>query len=498
MKKFKRLSLLLCLTLLLQCITLPAAATEATETEATIAVTAPPVDLTDQNGEIPFGSVCIQKGCRTINGQIPLGGSDKRLETAQSAFLYEVSTGTVLYAYNPDIEVGSGTLAKIVTAMVVLDNCEMSETITVNTNNISQLAGATNVNIKNGETFTVEQLLHLLIMLNANDSAVVLAEYVAGNQQSFVTLMNQKAREIGCTHTDFGNIHGLDNATNVTTARDMAKILVAALEYEDLAEILGKEIYTVPATEKSEAREDFVTTNYFLSNRTIPDFLDDRVKGGMQSMTNATGASIVVNAKHNNMTFIGVVMGATRTYKENGWSVQSYGNFNEMTDLLTYAFNNFKLNRVVYEGMSLGQFRVNGGECDVVGQAMVDIDSVVPKSAQMKNFQMNFSVVGGGLSAPIAKDELIATMELVYRNSVVTEVEVFAMGDVKAATDTGVTIRSTAVRSDSDDSGILSIIGTICVIVLGLAVCYLAFNAYMRSRMRAKRRKRRADRRRLR
>ena len=61
----------------------------------------------------------------------------------------------------------------------------------------------------------------------------------------------------------------------------------------------------------------------------------------------------------------------------------------------------------------------------------------------------------GGLAAPIAKDEMIATMQLVYRNSVVTEVEVYAMGNVKAANNTGVTIRSTAVRSDSDDSGIL-------------------------------------------
>lgn len=497
MKKFKHLSLLLCLALLMQCLCLPAAATETQTavTEETVFVSPEPLVQTD--AEIPFGTVCIQKGCRTINGMVPLAGSDKRLDTAVSAFLYETTTGTVIYSYNPDMEVGSGTLSKLVTAMVVLDHCEMNETITVNTNNISKLAGATNLNIKNGETFTVEDLLCCLLMYNANDAAIVLTEYVAGNQGAFVTLMNEKVRAIGCTHTDFGNVHGLDTATNTTTARDITKIMVAVLGYEDLADILGREMYEVPATEKSDARE-FVTTNYFLSNRTIPDFLDDRVKGGMQSMTTATGASVVINAEYNNMKFVAVVMGATRTYKENGWSVQSYGNFNEMTELMTYAFNNFKLNRIVYEGMSMSQFRVNNGESDVVGQALVDIDSVVPKSAQMKNFQMNFTTVDGGLTAPIQKDELIATVQIVYRNSVVTEAEVYAMGNVKAADKTGVTIRSTAVRSDEDDSGILSVIGTISVIALGLAICYLAFNAYMRSRIRAKRRKRRADRRRLR
>ena len=91
---------------------------------------------------------------------------------------------------------------------------------------------------------------------------------------------------------------------------------------------------------------------------------------------------------------------------------------------------------------------------------------------------------------------MIATMQLEYRNSVLAEAEVYSMGNVKSANDTGVTIRSVATRSDSDDSGFLSVIGVICVIVLGLAVVYLAFNAYMRSRMRARHKKRRAARRR--
>ena len=216
----------------------------------------------------------------------------------------------------------------------------------------------------------------------------------------------------------------------------------------------------------------------------------------MQSYHASTGASIVCTAEKNGMSYIAVVLGATRTFAENGWQPVNYGNFNELSDLLQYAFDSFKVNRIIYDGMSLSQFTVNGGECNVVGQAKVDIDSVVPASAQMKNFQMNFKVVDGGLSAPIKKDDMIATLEVVYRNSVVAEVEVYAMGDVKRADNTGVTIRSTAVRSDSDESGLLSVIGTISVIVLGLAAAYLAFNAYMRSRMRARRRKRRAARRR--
>ena len=195
---------------------------------------------------------------------------------------------------------------------------------------------------------------------------------------------------------------------------------------------------------------------------------------------------------------IAVVLGAVRTFAENGWQPLNYGNFNEISELLDYGFSNFKVNRIIYDGMSLSQFVVNGGESYVVGEARVDIDSVVPKSAQMNNLQMNYQIVDGGLRAPIKEGQLIATLQVQYRNSVMAEAEVFAVSGVKSMDDTGVTIRSTAVRSDSDDSGIVSVIGTISVIILGLGITYLTFNAYMRSKMRARSRKRRAARRRTR
>ena len=196
------------------------------------------------------------------------------------------------------------------------------------------------------------------------------------------------------------------------------------------------------------------------------------------------------------MNFIAVILGATRTFAENGWMPLNYGNFNEMSDLLEYAFNSFKINRIIYEGMALSTFKVNGGECNAVGQANGNVDNVVPVNAQMKNIQMNYKAVDGGLTAPIKKDQMIATLEVVYRTSVLTEVEVYAMSDVRRADKTGVTIRSAAVEGSSGTPGFLSALGTICVIVLGVAIAYLAFNAYMRNRIRARRRKRRAQRRR--
>lgn len=499
MKKNKFLSVLLCLPILLQCLLMPVSATEMNESDPSDGVLqaeSSPVSL--ETEQPAFGTVCIQKGCRTINGMNPLAGSDPRLATAQSVFLYEVTTDTVVYAYNPDTQVHPGTLAKILLSMIVLENCEMDEKVTVTEGIQSYIpSGAGNIKLKSNEVLKVGDLLHAVIMQNANDAAVALAHHVAGTTGEFLQLMNNRAKQLGCTNTEFGNISGLYTAQSYSTGRDIAKILREAMKNADFKAIMKTQTYTIPATDMMEERS-FNTQNYFIYDRDLQDFFDDRVTGGMQSYHADTGASIAITAEAKGMSYIGVVLGAVRTFAENGWMPLNYGNFNEMSELLEFGFSQFKVNRIIYDGMSLNQFVVNGAESYVVGEARVDIDSVVPNSAQMNNLQMNYKIVDGGLRAPIQEGQLIATLEVQYRNSVMAEAEVYAVSGVKSMDNTGVTIRSTAVRSDSDDSGILSVIGTISVIIIGLAAAYLGFNAYMRSKMRARRKKRRAARRRTR
>ncbi len=499
MKKNNYLSVLLCLSIFLQCLLLPVAATTADATEPAAPGITPEAALIPAETEPPaFGTVSIQKGCRTINGMVPLAGSDPRLATAQSVFLYEVNTDTVVYAYNPDTKVHPGTLAKIMLSMIVLENCDMDDKVTVTEGIQSYIpSGAGNIKLKSGEVMRVGDLLHAVIMQNANDAAVALAHHVSGTTGAFLELMNNRAKQLGCANTEFGNISGLYTAESFSTGRDIAKILREAMKNENFKTIVGTQTYTIPATEMMEERS-FNTQNYFIYDRDLQDFFDDRVTGGMQSYHADTGASIACTAESKGMSYVAVVLGAVRTFAENGWMPLIYGNFNEMSELLEFGFSQFKVNRIIYDGMSLNQFVVNGAESYVVGEARVDIDSVVPSSAQMNNLQMNYKIVDGGLRAPIQEGQLIATLEVQYRNSILAEAEVYSVSGVKSIDNTGVTIRSTAVRSDTDDSGILSVVGTISVIIIGLAAAYLAFNAYMRSKMRARRQKRRAARRRTR
>ena len=497
MKKVKCLSLILSVLLLMQSVLVPAAAeTETTQTEQAETEQA----ITAQTEELPFGTVCIQKGCRTINGMVPLAGSEKKLETAQAVFLYETNSNTVVYAYNPDVKLHPGTLAKIVMALIVLENCGLDDLVTVTEGIQSYVpAGASkvqSVSLKSNEEIKVRDLLYALLLINANDAAVALAHHVSGTTAAFLELMNKRVKQMGCTNTEFGNVSGLYTAQSSSTARDMTRIVQEAIKNEDFREIFGAKSYQIPDTNMVQGRKEFKTQNYMIDDSTLQDFYDSRVTGGFASYYESYGASIVCTAEYKNMNFIAVILGATRTFAENGWQPKIYGNFNEMSDLLDYAFNSFKINRIIYEGMALSTFKVNGGECNAVGQANVNVDTVVPINAQMKNIQMNYEAVDGGLTAPIKKDQMIATLEVVYRNSVLTEVEVYAMSDVRRADKTGVSIRSSAVEGSKGTPGFLSALGTICVIVLGVAIAYLAFNAYMRNRIRARRRKRRAQRRR--
>ena len=509
MKKQTTISLLICIALAISCFVLPVAAISDNMLE-TVAVTeetvpvqnagtteSAPLELTSSASHLPFGRASIQLGCRTLDGMMPLAGSERRLPTSQGVFVYEANSGTVIYSYNPDVKLATGTLTKIVTALVAIENSKLNDTVVCAEGIQSKVPGSSiKVNLKSLEELSVEDLLHCLLMHGANDAAVALAEHVAGTTNAYVELMNQWAKEIGCTNTQFGNISGLDTAVSYTTARDMARIMAKASENETFVRISGTIKYTVPATNMAEERS-LTTTNYMIDNTIIPQFLDTRVKAGLASHTEASGSSIAVMAEYNKMKLVCVTLGALRTYDaEQTWKVESYGNFNEMQDLLEYIYSGFKINRILYDGQALNQFAVIGGESDVVGQPYISYDTVLPIDCSMDNLYMEYTAVQGGYTAPIKKGDMIATVAIKYRNSYIAEAEIYAMNSVIKADESKVSIRSTAVKADNDMDGILGFVGSVGVLVAGSFGLYVLYNAYRRAKKRVQHQRRRASRRR--
>ncbi|GBC92064.1 D-alanyl-D-alanine carboxypeptidase DacB [bacterium HR15] len=147
---------------------------------------------------------------------------------ARSAILIEASTGQVLFSKNPDLLLPPASLTKMMTAILVLERCGLDEQVTASKRAVN--TPASSMHLQEGERVSVRDLLYALLLRSANDAAVALAEHTAGSVESFVQLMNEKARELGATRTHFTNPHGLHDPYHYSTARDLALIARYAME----------------------------------------------------------------------------------------------------------------------------------------------------------------------------------------------------------------------------------------------------------------------------
>ena len=499
MKKLSAVSIFLCLVMLLQALLVPAFATEADPTDASIPETLPSA-VDETAPQVEFGTATIMNGCRTLNAQMPLGGSDRKVESAVSAFVYERNTGTVVYSYSPDLIVQPGTFAKLVACIVAIENGNLDEMVKCNSMSYRSLPfAAKNSKLKEAEELTLRDLLYCLILEWANDAAVTIAEHVGGTQDNFVKMMNDWAQKAGCTNTVFSDCHGLGSEGQATTARDVARIVEVATKNETFREIFGANSYTIQPTNKTEEKRALKSLNYLKEDTIAPQFNYQGVTGGIAHYTESSGASLVCTAEKSGMSYTIVVMGCERKMnEEKTWVVERYGNYDEAWDLLEFAFDNYKICRLLHDGQSMTQFDVVGGENDVVAQSHTSMDAILPINARLDNLIMKYTVQNGSLKAPIAQDEKIGQLQIWYRTSCIVETELYAMSSVRSVEKSELNIRSTATRDDSNLSGFLSFIGIVCLVILVPFVAYLMINNLRRMIARNRRRRRRASRRRSR
>ena len=526
MKNIKGISLFLALALLCQCLCFGVWATQPEETEPpTEAVTeeatgetvenateetagettAPveteppteaPTEDPDAIPDFPVDAVVgVEYGCHTLDAALPLVRNEKILRSAKGVFVYDRKTDTVLYGFNADQRLAPGGLVQILAAMLVVENCKMNEVVTVSSRYISQLPiGVRHQSLKDGEQVTIRDLLHCLMLSSANDAAVVLAERVSGSPEAFIQAMNDKALELGCTDTVIKHVSGLDTTGQYTTARDMARIIQAALEYEDFRTVFSAGSYTVPVTNKSEPR-DLTALNYFLEGATISKYYDERVTGGKASFTSsAAGASIAFTAEDEDLDLICVVLGAARKYNPDN-TIARYGNFEEAKDLMNYCFDGFRIGQMLYKGQSMMQLKVDNGANDVVAVNEQDVSIVLPVDVGIDDLRMVYDVVGGRLTAPLAKGQEIVSVRMWYRGSCVGETTLYAQTAVATQDDPGFAIQNGAVRSDDDMAQMIFYVGMVFLTILAIAGLYFGINSIRRTLHRRRIRKMRRMRR---
>lgn len=441
--------------------------------------------------------VSVTGGSHTLRGTKPLGGNVDILDTAKAALVYEMSTGTLLYAWNADAKAYPGSLAKLMTALLAVERGNLEDVVTVSETAVNSLEwDAKTIRMKAGEIFTVKDLIYCVMVASSNEACNVLAEYIGGDKVTFVEMMNARAQELGCTGTHFTNAHGLHDENQYTTARDIALIVEKGMEYELYAESFAEDLYIIPENPNGEERVLY-TTNYMISKDVVQKFYNPRVIGGKSGAVSIDDRSLIVTARENGLKLMAVVMGAEGEYEPDGFSMHWFGNFEEMEDLLDYAFAAFETTQILQSGKSVAQFSVFGGENDVVGCPVSSAKSSLPLGTTMNDLDWKY-VLDSDLKAPVTEGTIIGTVQVWYGNVCVAQSEMVAMNGSRVKTAAGKPdpVAPDPVAGDDGGGTVLKVMGIVFAGLLLVALVYFGLLWLRAARVKARHRRRRKDRRR--
>ncbi len=247
----------------------------------------------------------------------------------ESAILMEVDTGAILYAKNINEPLYPASTTKMMTALLVAENCQMDEVVTFSDAAIDNTEwGSSRIGIMKGEQLTVEQCMYGLLLGSANEIAYGLAEHVGGDLETFVGMMNEKAAALGCTNTHFANASGLPDPEHYVSALDLAKIARAFFSNETLCMISGTSKYVIPATNKTNEERPLENHHKMISGK---KYAYDGIVGGKTGFTSEARQTLVTCAQRDGMKLVCVVMKDESPYQ-----------FTDTADLLDYGFASFQ------------------------------------------------------------------------------------------------------------------------------------------------------------
>ena len=232
--------------------------------------------------------------------------------SASSAILLHADTGEVLYQKNADAQMLIASTTKLMTALVVLENCALDEKVEIKPE-YTAVEGSS-MYLMAGETLTVGDLLYGMLLVSGNDAAHALACHCAGSIEGFAALMNEKAAELGLKNSSFKNPHGLDAEGHYSSAADLAKIMQAAMALPDFEKIASTKSYTV-------GNRTFLNHNRLLWSY-------KGMLGGKTGYTKAAGRSLVTCAQRDELRLICVTLSDPNDWTDHkalyDWAFESF------------------------------------------------------------------------------------------------------------------------------------------------------------------------------
>ncbi len=305
---------------------------------------------------------------------------------SESAVLMEADTGVILYGKNMDTDRFPASTTKIMTCLLAAENSSMDEMVSFSKEAVFGIdRGSSNVGMDVGQEITMEEAIYCVMLASANEVAVAIAEHIAGSVEEFSKMMNERARELGCTNTHFVNPNGLPDDEHITTAHDLALMAREFNKNETLRRIAGTRIYDIVATDKQP--DSFTMTNH---NKLYPgnSLGYDYTTWGKTGYTNVARETLVTCAEKDGLNLICVVMKAEPPCQ-----------YTDTVSLFDYGFQNFvKLNiaenETRYNLDSADFFNTDSG---VFGntKSLVSLSGdgyvVIPKNAEFSELESEVS-----------------------------------------------------------------------------------------------------------
>ena len=335
---------------------------------------------------------------------------------ASSVIVMEPTTGEIIYERNSHERRHPASMTKLMTMLLVMEAIEKDiikweDMVTVSSNASSM--GGSQILLETGEQMSVYDLFKGLAVASGNDAAVALAEKIAGTEEMFVKMMNDRAKELGLQDTNFKNCHGLDEANHYSTAYDMAIMAKELVKHTKIFEFTSiYEDYLRKGTDRS----------FWLVNTNKLVRFYKGVDGLKTGYTSEAGFCITATANINDMRIITVVMGEPDSETRN----------KDVSSVFDYVYAQYGLQKIVDTETVLEEVNVEKGKVESIGiVAKEEVNDLYNKNDGTGNF--TYEVEVDNLKAPLSKGDVVGKLTLKENNNVIRTIDLTVKDDVKKA-----------------------------------------------------------------
>ena len=423
---------------------------------------------------------------------IPASAIDQPFVEARAAILVNADTGEVYYEMNADTVLPPASITKIMTALLALEAIErgdiaLDDMVTAsNTSHNDLTLDGSSQNIVPGETMSLEGLLYCMLVSSANEACNIIGEHITGGSISqFITLMNSRAKELGCANTHFVNAHGLPSDQQYSTARDISLIAAAALEYPLFVGIVNTVYKELPPTNKADSRY-LMNTNYLI-NPDRSQYYYSEARGIKTGSTEAAGQCLTSYIVKDDVPVISVLLGCEIAEHEDGtYEVKS---FTQTKKLMQWFLANYSTKDIISTTDLICEVPVDmaEGTDSVVVRPQEKVSMLLPNDIDPATLQRSYTIPSQQegaepLVAPINAGDVLGEISFEYNGKTYGPIALVANTDVERS-------KLAHVQSEIKNTLNKTWVKWLIVALIAIIILYFAFiiryNAMRRRRRKA-------------